>query len=106
MGASYFMTPDLEVLAGTGFGSKAIPDKTLEPALLDFDAFTASLGAYYALGKAVRLGATYTQVFYLSRDTTGKSMFPGQQPPSRSPDSGGKYAAQLGLLNANVNVAF
>jgi long-chain fatty acid transport protein len=54
----------------------------------------------------VRLATTYTQVFYLSRDTTGQSEHATFAAPSRSPDSSGKYSLALGLVNVNLDVAF
>lgn len=111
-GGSYFPTDRVEVIAGAGFASNAIPDKTLEPALQDYDAFTAALGGRFELAKTLHLATTYTQVFYLSRDTTGKSIHPdltgaaGVTSPSRGPASGGKYSQQVGLLNVNLDFSF
>jgi long-chain fatty acid transport protein len=105
-GASYWVRPEVELMAGAGYSSNAVPDSTLEPALLDFDAISASLGARFHPLARLGIGATYTQVFYLSRDTTGKSVDPTLLPPSRSPDSGGKYSLALGLLNLNADFAF
>jgi len=105
-GGSYFMGPRTELFAGAGFASKAVPDETLEPALLDFDFVSVSGGAIFGLGKQLHLGASYTQVIYLPRDTTGKSVHPTLAAPSRSPDSGGKYALALGFVNLNLDFAF
>ncbi len=105
-GASYWTSPGVELLAGAGYGSNAVPSSTLEPALLDMDFVSASLGGVFALFERVHLATTYTQVFYFSRDTTGQSAHPTFQAPSKSPDSGGKYTLALGLLNVNLDVAF
>ena len=105
-GASYWTSPNLELLAGAGYSSNAVPNRTLEPALLDLDAVTVAAGAIFTLFERVRLATTYTQVIYISRDTTGQSAHPTFASPSRSPDSSGKYALALGLLNVNVDVAF
>lgn len=105
-GVSYFTSSNVELLVGAGYSSKAVPDSTLEPALLDFDLMTASVGAVFALFERVHLATTYTQVVYFSRDTTGQSIHPTLQAPSKSPDSGGEYTLALGLFNVNVDVAF
>lgn len=111
-GASYWLDRDVETFAGLGFASNAIPDKTLEPALLDFNTISAAIGGTLALTESIHFGASYTQVFYISRDTTGESIHPtltgpnGLGSPSRNPDSGGKYAQQLGIVNVNLDVAF
>ncbi|HVU01516.1 MAG TPA: outer membrane protein transport protein [Polyangiaceae bacterium] len=105
-GGSYWMDPRLELLAGVGYTSKAVPDSTLEPALLDFDAVSASAGAVFAYLGPVRIATTYTHVFYLPRDTTGRSLHPTFAAPSNSPDSSGKYTLALDLLNVNADVRF
>jgi hypothetical protein len=93
-------------MGGAGFSSKAIPSSTLEPALLDFDALSVSGGVAFQALRNLRLSTTYTQVIYFSRDTTGQSIQSQLEPPSRSPDSGGKYTLVLGLLNVNAAFAF
>jgi long-chain fatty acid transport protein len=105
-GGSYFLTPKVELYAGVGYTSNAVPNSTLEPALLDFNAMSAAVGGVFSLFDRVQLGTTYTQVFYISRDTTGQSIHAAELGASRSPDSGGKYTLALGLLNVNVDVAF
>ncbi|HEX7669586.1 MAG TPA: outer membrane protein transport protein, partial [Polyangiaceae bacterium] len=84
-GASYWATPAVELVAGAGYTSNAIPSTTLEPALLDFNAISASVGAVFSLYGRVHLGTTYTQLFYLPRDTTGQSEHPALAAPSKSP---------------------
>jgi long-chain fatty acid transport protein len=105
-GASYWTSPGVELLAGVGYSSNAVPNATLEPALLDFDAVSASAGAVFSLFERVHLATTYTHLFYISRDTTGQSEHPTFAPPSRSPDSSGKYSLALNLINVNVDAAF
>jgi long-chain fatty acid transport protein len=105
-GASYYANSDVEVLAGAGFASNAVPSSTLEPALLDSNVITASVGGVFRIWDRLRVATTYTHAFYFSRDTTGQSIHPTLQTPSRSPDSGGKYTLTTGLLNVNVDFAF
>jgi long-chain fatty acid transport protein len=105
-GASYWTSPAVELLTGIGYSSNAVPNATLEPALMDFNAVSASAGAVFSLFERVHLATTYTHLFYISRDTTGQSEHPTFAPPSRSPDSSGKYSLALDLVNVNVDVAF
>lgn len=106
VGASYWLRPEIELFGGAGFTSNAIPDRTLEPALPDWHSFSVALGGRFALVESLHLMTTYTEVFYLARDTSGQSIHPDLQPPSRSPSSGGKYSQQLGALNVNLDWAF
>jgi long-chain fatty acid transport protein len=105
-GASYFANPDVELLAGAGYASNAVPNSTLEPALLDSHLVTASVGGVFRIWGRFRLSTTYTHAFYFSRDNTGQSIHPTLAAPSKSPDSGGKYSLAVGLLNVNVDFAF
>lgn len=106
VGASYWTSPDVELFAGTGYSSNAIPSSTLEPGILDFNLITASVGGSFRLSERFRLTTTYLQVFYLPRDTTGESIHPRLAAPSRSPDSSGKYSLQVGYLDVNLDFAF
>jgi long-chain fatty acid transport protein len=106
VGASYWTSSAVELVVGAGYSSNAIPNRTLEPALLDFNAMSASAGAVFSLFGRLHLGTTYTQVIYLPRDTTGQSEHPALAAPSKSPDSSGKYAVALGLVNVNLDVSF
>lgn len=105
-GASYFINPNVELLAGAGFASNAVPSSTLEPALLDSDVITVAVGGVFRVIDRLRVATTYTQAVYLSRDTTGQSVHSTLQAPSKSPDSGGEYTLAVGLFNVNVDFAF
>jgi long-chain fatty acid transport protein len=105
-GASYFMSSNVELLVGAGYASNAVPNSTLEPALLDSNVITAAVGGVFGIFDRLRVATTYTHAFYFSRDTTGQSVHPTLQAPSKSPDSGGKYTLAVGLFNVNVDFAF
>jgi long-chain fatty acid transport protein len=106
VGGSYWVAEPVELFTGGGFSSNAIPDSTLEPALPDFNTFTVALGGRFGVTDWLRLAASYTQVIYLTRDTTGESLHPTLQSVSRGPDSGGRYAQQLGFVNLYAEAAF
>jgi len=105
-GASYWLNPETELSAGAGYSSNAVPDKTLEPTLPDFDEIRLTLGARIALSELVRIGASYTHSIWLPRDTAGNSALSTYAVPSKQPDSGGKYTQSVGAINANVDFAF
>jgi len=106
LGASYWTSPDLELFVGGGFASNAVPDATLEPALPDWNTVSAAAGASALVAGRLRVTPTWTQILYLSRDTSGKSIHPDLLPPSRGPSSSGRYSQQLGVLDVNVDYAF
>jgi long-chain fatty acid transport protein len=105
-GASYWVLPELETYLGAGFDSNAVPDSTLEPALTDFAKISAAAGARYSLDETLAIALTYAHIFYLDRDTTGKSELPTLEAPSKTPDSGGEYTQTIGVVNVNAQVSF
>ncbi len=106
-GASYFLDADRgpELFAGVGYASNAINGTYLEPALTDFHAFTPVVGARFEIGESLGLAASYTQVFYLSRETSS-SVLALQSAPSRGPNANGKYSQSIGVLNVNADYKF
>ncbi len=116
-GASYWLNDDVELVAGGGFDTNSVPDRTLEPALFDTDKFTASAGARLEfMDDALALGLTYTQVIYTERDVkprgrtedmneTDIDQF-GFRQGQRQPDSSGVYTQAIGVLNINLEYNF
>lgn len=106
-GGSWFVNDDIELYLGAGYDSNAIPDGTLEPALPDFDDVSLGLGGRFHVLDWWALAVTYTQIFYIERDTIGKSET--AVPPddkSLGPDSGGLYNQSIGFLNVNMQFSF
>jgi long-chain fatty acid transport protein len=106
VGGSYFLSEIAELYLGAGYDSNAVPDSTLEPALTDFHKASIAGGARFTAGDTFAASLSYTHLFYVNRDTTGKSVLPVLEPPSRSPDSGGIYTQTIGVINANVQLSF
>jgi long-chain fatty acid transport protein len=107
LGASYWLLDgDLELIGGAGYDSNAIPDETLEPALQDYDKFTASAGARYAFTDWVALSLTATNVFYLSRDTSDVDTAETLVGVSRQPSSSGEYTQNIFLVNTGLELSF
>src|SRR5262249_48660331 len=95
-GFSDWIRPDVELFAGIGFDSNAVPAKTLDPALMDFNKFTAALGARIQFIKNLAGELSYTHFFFLSRHTAGESeLHRGFKPPSNGPDAGGDYSSWI-----------
>ena len=106
-GVSKWVVKPLEVYAGAGYASNAVPDETMEAALPDWDGISFSAGGRYQILEKLFASLSYTQIVYLPRDTTGKSELTtskGTAPPN--PDSGGKYKQAVGVVNVNVDIAF
>ncbi len=97
---------EIEAFLGLGYDSNAVPDSSLEPALPDFDKGTVSLGARVGFGAHLHAALSYTQIFYTSRDTTGKSTADQYLGASQNPNSGGTYEQSIGVINANIDVNF
>ena len=105
-GASYWLSPKVELIGGLGFSSNAVPDETLEPALADWDSLSAAVGGRFGLADSVFVATTYTQIVSLPRDTNGKNELSSLQGPSAGPDSGGKYKQLISVLNVNAELIF
>ncbi|WP_437795646.1 OmpP1/FadL family transporter [Sorangium sp. So ce693] len=106
VGWSHWPRPAIEFFGGVGYDSNAVPDETLDPSGVDFHDVSFSLGGRFHVAEQLHLAASYTQLFYVDRDTAGDSITAGLHPNSRAPDSGGHYTQNIGVLNLNVDVAF
>jgi long-chain fatty acid transport protein len=107
-GISKWLSKPVEVFAGLGYASNAVPDETLEPALADWHSVSASVGGRFEVFEKMFVATSYTQLYYIPRDTQGK--FTLDEPPnsgaSLSPDAGGNYKQLVGVLNVNVDFQF
>lgn len=106
VGMSYWFGPEVELMGGAGYDSNAIPSKNLDPALTDFHDISVALGV--KLQPIPQFGALlgYTHLFYISRDTNGKSANPTFEGNSKGPDAGGEYTQTIGVFNVNVIGSF
>jgi long-chain fatty acid transport protein len=105
-GASYWVTPGAEIMVGGGYDGNAIPDETLDPALMDMDKFTGSLGANIKIMDNLTLGITGTGVFYSERDTSSVGGNSVLERPSKQPSNAGVYNQSIYLLNTNLQYGF
>jgi long-chain fatty acid transport protein len=107
-GASKWLSPEVELFAGLGFESYAVPDNTLDPQLPDANTISISAGGRFEVADKLWIGAGYMHIQYLDRDNTGKSILddPKVHPTTRRVDGGGKYTQWIGVLNVNVEKQF
>ncbi|HEY4104235.1 MAG TPA: outer membrane protein transport protein, partial [Polyangiaceae bacterium] len=104
LGASIWTSASFEFFSGMGFESSAVPDQTFDPGLPDFAGFSFALGGRLALTKKIHVALSYTQFVYIPRDVHDElAQFAS---PSQSPDASGHYTQQVGVGDANIDVAF
>jgi len=104
LGLSVWPSASFEFFSGLGYESSAVPDSTMDPGLPDWAGASFALGSRIALGKRVRAALSYTHFVFVPRDVQGR--LAEYAPPSRSPDASGHYSQQVGVGNANLDLAF
>jgi long-chain fatty acid transport protein len=104
VGGSYDASDELELNAGVMFDGNAVPDETLEPALIDANKIIGQIGARYDLTKNLMLTGTFGYVAYLSRSTTAHADELDLQTPNRNPDMAGDYSLMVAYLLFGVGV--
>jgi long-chain fatty acid transport protein len=105
-GISQWLKPTIELFAGLGFETAAVPDETLDPSIGDANNISAALGARFGILPSLFVAGSYTHIQFLGRDTTGKSQLSQPIFPTSRADGGGKYTQFIGLFNANVEMQF
>jgi long-chain fatty acid transport protein len=88
LGGTYDLTDTLELNGGVLYDSNAVPDATLEPALIDQDKIITQLGARWQSGRWLA-SSTLGLATYLERTTAPRTADP--MTPSRNPDMAGTY---------------
>ncbi len=106
VGVSFFSSEAVELFGGVGYDSNAVPDGTLEPALLDAHDVSLTAGTRLRIIDSLHLALSYTHIHYFERNTVGESRLADFAQPSRGPDAGGTYKQWIGVLNANLEVSF
>ncbi|HEX3695288.1 MAG TPA: outer membrane protein transport protein [Polyangia bacterium] len=105
-GSSVWVRSSVELFAGLGFETAAVPDSTLDPALPDANSVSGSLGARVRVTDTFFLAGSYTHIQDFDRDNTGKSELADAVTPTKLPDAGGKYTQWIGLFNLNLQKQF
>lgn len=104
-GVSHWFTPGVEAYVGVGWDGNAVPDETIDPALIDMEKFTAAIGGQFALADNWSLAATFTQVFYAERDVA-VSAVRSFSAPSAQPNAAGTYNQSVSVLNVATQLTF
>ncbi|MDC0673857.1 OmpP1/FadL family transporter [Nannocystis radixulma] len=105
-GASYWVVEAVELFAGLGFDSSAVPVQTIEPALLDSNKMTFSLGGRFRLHQRLHLGVTFTDIAYFKVDTKGRNVLNKFQAPTKQASADGVYKQNIFLTNIYLDVNF
>jgi long-subunit fatty acid transport protein len=87
-GASWWPSANLELAANLRLDTNAVPDVTLEPALMDANKVIGMLAAQYTHGR-ITVGLTLAEVGYAKRTTDPRTVDPAA--PSRNPDMAGIF---------------
>ncbi|MEX1366682.1 MAG: outer membrane protein transport protein [Nannocystaceae bacterium] len=106
VGASYWFLPQVEGYVGAGYDSSSVPLETLDPALMDMNKFSASVGARWQIVKHFALSLTSTSLFYVPTKTDGNNALNSFLPPTRQPSAEGEYRQYLQLFNLYADVLF
>lgn len=105
-GASFFLSPKVEIYTGVGIDQSAIPNATVEPSMVDFNSVSLAAGGRFGLTRNLTAGFTFTHFFYSPRDTAGTSQMPSFAAPSNAPDAGGFYQQRISVLDLNLQAHF
>lgn len=104
-GGSYFWEDALELYAGAGFDSNAIPDSTLDPALYDMDKLTFTLGATFRMSAHAMFSLSLIEVLYFERDTRGQQGNESLDAPSRQPANAGLYKQNTFIIQPALQLS-
>jgi long-chain fatty acid transport protein len=106
LGAGYYATKELELFAGAGFTTSAVPKETIDASTIDSFRLYGTLGARYEVSKHFAFATSYNHIYFVPVDTNNRNIFDTQEKPSKSPSADGKYTSQIGFLNVNVAYTF
>ncbi len=112
LGASYWVVKrdtrvlsEVEPYVGIGFDSSAVPDETLEPALMDMNKIIINAGARLQIIPQLALAATAVPVIYFEVDTENRSVL-DDIGDSKQPSGDGVYSQFIFLGNLWLDVSF
>lgn len=111
LSGSYYLNDRIELGAGVGFDSNAIPDNTLDPALMDMNKIAFDLGGNFQVAKFLSIMVQFTEVLYLTRDTSDVTnsfdtfVVDGSR-QNVQPSSAGRYSQNIFITNLGLNFKF
>jgi long-chain fatty acid transport protein len=104
-GASYFASQVVEIFAGVGYETGAVPDATMEPGATDANNFLGSLGGRFLIANGFHFAASYTQIQFQNRNVTD-SQLTTYSNPSLSQSGNGQYTQWIGVVDLNAEKQF
>ncbi len=104
LGATLQLNPGMSLYGSALFDTNAVPDETLDAALMDMNKINAQFGMSWNMTDSLILNTALNGVAYLPRETEARAIDP--LPPSRNPDNAGKYSQFIGYLTIGVEYAF
>ncbi len=112
LGGSYWAADNVELVAGGSYDSSAVPDETIDAALIDMGKFVGTAGVNWgAVPGKFTVSLSYTHVAYLEREVEARGRDDMGNPdapasPSRSPDGAGTYDQAVNLVTLGLQYAF
>ncbi len=100
-GGSWWANDALELSANLRLDTNAVPDSTLEPALMDANKLIGMVGARWTRGK-ITLDLTIADAAYQKRTTSPRAVDP--ESPSRNPDMAGIFEQNVAFALIGVGV--
>jgi long-chain fatty acid transport protein len=111
-GAGYEVNAALDVGGSLAYDSNAVPDETIDPALMDMNKVILNLGlGYKLLDSRLRLSANLLQVLYFEREVAPRprdamDVAIGFEAPSTAPDGAGTYRQSVTVLSLGAGYSF
>lgn len=106
LGGAWFPTDRAEVFGSVSVSTSAVPIETIDASTIDSNQYFVTLGGRYAVTRKLFIAASYTQIFFSTVDTLGRSQLGTYAATSRSPSADGVYQSWVGLLDVNATYAF
>ncbi len=101
-GGSWWPSSALELSLNFKFDSNAIPDETLDPALMDSDKLVSMVGARWTKGK-ITVDLSLANVAYAKRTTAPRAVDP--EAPGKNPDMAGTFQQSVNFALLGIGVA-
>lgn len=104
-GASWWANPGFEIGGSLSYDSNAVPDETMDPALMDMDKLIANATARYRLSDTLAVSGSLLHVLYFEREVAPRTDM-GFAQPSRAPDGAGTYKNSVSVISLGAEYAF
>ncbi len=106
-GGAYFVNPELEVFGSVGFGTPAVPVKTMDASTLDALRLSGTIGARYRFSEHLALAGSYNHAYFMTRNVdVASSVHPTLDGISKGPTAAGTYKSQIPFVNVNIAYTF